>query len=282
MAPAAMHRTLQEHLQPVIGRRKIRLTVDDGDRRLTVGALDGPDGVANPTRQAAAWDTFQLVAGDTVVGALGVALAADGRPQPLSGWQRRLLELASPLVGRAIRNAQHYRQAEQLSAVDVLTGCLASGPGMELVSMELRRARRYGRPAALVFIDLDHFKQVNDRYGHLFGDAVLRVVGAALKAALRGSDLRCRYGGDEFLVLLPETPLDCARHVAELVRRRLAGTTVDRPEGSTAVTASIGVAAARPGELDAGSLLARADTAMYRAKHAGRNAVRVWDDAGVK
>ena len=282
MDPEAMQRTLQQHLRPLIGRREIHMTVNDGDQRPTVGAPRGPGGIADPARQTAARDAFQIAAGDTIVGALEVARAVDGRPQPLSGWQRRLLEMASPLVGRAIRNAQLLRQAQQLSAIDVLTGCLASRHGMELVGVELRRAQRYARPVALVFIDLDHFKQVNDRYGHLFGDAVLRVVGSALKAALRGSDLCCRYGGDEFLAVLPETPLDGARHVAELLRRRLAGTTVERPGGSVAVTASIGVAAARPGELDAGGLVARADAAMYRAKQAGRNAVRAWEDESTR
>ena len=265
MDPEVMQRTLQEHLRPLFGRREIRVTAGDSDPRRT-----------------AAWDSFPLKAGDAVVGALEVANAVGGRLQPLSGWQRRLLEMTSPLVGRAVRNAQFFRQAQQLSAVDVLTGCLASRHGMDLVGVELRRAQRYARPAALAFIDLDQFKQVNDRYGHLCGDAVLRVVGAEMKAALRGSDLCCRYGGDEFLLLLPETPLDGARHVAEMLRRRLAGIMVEWPDGTVTVTASIGVAAARPGELEAGSLLARADAAMYRAKRAGRNAVRVWEDEGQK
>ena len=131
---------------------------------------------------------------------------------------------------------------------------------------------------SLIFIDLDHFKQLNDRYGHLFGDSVLATVGAAMKEALRGSDLRCRYGGEEFVVLLPETSLDGAKRVAESLRRHLARRPIQRPEGSVFVTASLGVSAAMPGELDAKALLARADAAMYRAKRDGRNAVRVWED----
>ena len=75
---------------------------------------------------------------------------------------------------------------------------------------------------SLLFIDLDHFKQLNDRYGHLFGDSVLNAVGSAMQDALRGSDLRCRYGGEEFVVLLPDTPLDGAKRVAESLRRHLA------------------------------------------------------------
>ena len=273
MDSEACQRTLAEHLQPLIGRRAVRLTVDTGDWRQSDGAACVRASATDQRRRSSAWDTFPLVAGNAVVGALEVAPVVDGQPQPLSGWQRRLLEMASPLVGRAVKNAQLFRQAQQLSAVDALTGCLANRSGLELVRLELRRAQRYGRPPALAFIDLDHFKQVNDRYGHLFGDAVLRVVGAALRAALRGSDLCCRYGGDEFLVLLPETPLAGARHVAEMLRRRLVGITMERPDGPVTVTASIGVAAAGPGELDAGNLLVRADTAMYQAKRAGGNVV---------
>ena len=170
---------------------------------------------------------------------------------------------------------QRLRPAPAAGAVDALTGCLTVSHGTELIDIELRRARRYGRPAALLFIDLDRFKQINDRCGHALGDAALRAVGAALKSALRGSDLCCRYGGDEFLVLLPETPPEGARHVAESLRRKLAGIAVERPGGAVHVTASIGVAPARPGELDGASLVARADAAMYRAKRAGRNTVRV-------
>ena len=264
----AFRRALVEHLQPLIGGRSVRLTLDAGQAS---GAVD-------PQRRDSAWDAFRLVAGDVPVGTLEVSRATAGRVRPLSARERRLLELASPLVARAVSNAQRFRQAQRRSAVDGLTGCVAISHGMELVDVELRRARRYTRPASLVFIDLDRFKQLNDRYGHPLGDAVLRAVGATLKAALRGSDLCCRYGGDEFLVLLPETPLHGALHVAESLRRRLAGIAVERPGLAVRVTASVGVAAARPEELDGHGLVARADAAMYRAKRAGRDTVRVWED----
>ena len=277
MDAGAFRRALAEHLQPLLGGRAVRLTPGADDARQAGGASGEPSGAAAPRRGDGGWFTFPLVAGDALVGTLDVAhAAASGRARPLSRRERGLLELAAPLLARAISNAQRFRRAQRRSAVDDLTGCMAISRGMELIGIELRRARRYARPVALLFIDLDRFKQINDRCGHALGDAALRAVGAALKSALRGSDVCCRCGGDEFVVLLPETPLEGARHVAESLRRRLARLAVARPEGAIRVTASVGVAAARPGELDGEGLVARADAAMYRAKRAGRNAVRVW------
>ena len=280
--PKAIHQTVTQHLQPVVGQREIWMTVRTEGWRLAIGGPQssgtGPDQTWDPNRQAGAWDTFPMFAGGKLVGLMGVGQSVGDRPQQLTESQRRLLEMAASLVGLSIKNAQLFRRVRQLSAVDVLTACLTKHHGMNLIAAELRRAQRSEQPVSLLFIDLDHFKQLNDRYGHLFGDSVLSAVGTAMKEALRGSDLRCRYGGEEFVVLLPDTPLDGAKRVAESMRRHLARRAIERPEGSIFVTASIGVSAATPGELDAKALLARADAAMYRAKRDGRNCVRVWED----
>lgn len=268
----AFRRTLAEHLRPLIGRRAIRLVLDAGERP-RAGAMTGAQPGRAPAGGGGAWESFPLVAGDVLVGSLDVAHESGGRRQPLSGRQRRLLELASPMLARAVRNAQLYRRVRRRGAVDDLTGCLTAAHGRELLDLELRRARRYARPTALLFVDLDCFKQVNTRFGHAGGDAVLRAVGAALRCSLRGSDLCCRHGGDEFLVLLPETPFEGALHAADRLRMRVAASGVGLSDGTVVVTASVGVAAARPGELDATGLIARADAAMYQAKRAGGNAV---------
>jgi diguanylate cyclase (GGDEF)-like protein len=123
--------------------------------------------------------------------------------------------------------------------------------------------------------DLDHFKDINDRYGHLCGDAVLASVGGRMKEVLRGSDLKCRYGGEAFVVLLPETPLHGAKRVAETLRRELADKPIQWNGEPIAVTASFGISVALPSEVDIQALIARADAALYRAKDEGRNCVRL-------
>ena len=129
--------------------------------------------------------------------------------------------------------------------------------------------------------DIDHFKDINDRYGHLCGDAVLAAVGSRMREVLRGSDLKCRYGGEEFLVLLPETPTEGAKRVADTLRRSLAEMQIDWKNEPVKVTASFGVTGALPSEIDAQAIIGRADAALYRAKDQGRNCVRLGAETAV-
>ncbi|CAO5150504.1 Diguanylate cyclase (GGDEF) domain-containing protein [Frankia sp. AiPs1] len=151
----------------------------------------------------------------------------------------------------------------------------------QVAQRELDRARRTGRPLSVLLVDIDHFKQVNDRFGHLVGDLILLAVADALRAATRPRDLVGRFGGEEFVVLLaqdePERPLD----VAERIRRQVAGTSCrldGRPPLS--VTVSVGVATEQGPPGDLATLLSRADTALYQAKAGGRNRVRLADPLG--
>jgi len=144
---------------------------------------------------------------------------------------------------------------------------------MEVVAAEMMRARRSHLPLSMIMFDIDRFKTINDRYGHLCGDAVLAEVGARMRASLRSSDLKCRYGGEEFLVLLPETPIDGAMRAAESLRKELAAIVIPWNGGNVRITSSFGVALAGPNELDPTYLIARSDEALYRAKHEGRNRV---------
>jgi len=214
---------------------------------------------------------FPLIVGGVAMGVLGVR-TKDGLLAP---DRRRIIEAAAALLAVSLKNAQLFREVRDNSVKDALTGCFTRGHALDVIDAELRRARRSQTPVSMIMFDLDRFKDVNDRYGHLCGDAVLSAVGKRMKEVLRGSDLKCRYGGEEFLVLLPETPLHGARRVAETLRREIAERPVPWAGETLTVTASFGLAQTLPGEVNVQAVIARADQALYRAKDDGRNCVRV-------
>jgi len=163
---------------------------------------------------------------------------------------------------------------ENMANTDSLTGLSNRQSFMHRAEKEFVRARRYARPLSAVMIDVDHFKNINDRYGHAVGDIVLRQVGAICQNGLRGSDLLGRIGGEEFVALLPDTPLENAIYVAERMREYLEKTPVDAEKLAISITASFGVASLVDADHNFNSILERADVAMYHAKHDGRNKVK--------
>jgi len=165
-----------------------------------------------------------------------------------------------------------------LSATDVLTGLANRRALFEQVEHELARTRRSGASLSLCVLDLDHFKQVNDEYGHGAGDQVLVAVAQRLQQSLREVDLVGRIGGEEFVLLLPSTPATVAMGAMERCRQLIAATPVRLDDGTAlAVTASFGVVSTRGDEgLGLTQLLARADEALYAAKRGGRNCVSLW------
>jgi len=213
---------------------------------------------------------FPLLVGGSAMGVLGVKTSG-----PLAADRRRIIEAAAALLAVSVKNAQLFREVKDNSVKDSLTGCFTRTHSLDMIDAELRRARRSQTPVTMIMFDLDHFKDVNDRYGHLCGDAVLSAVGKRMKEVLRGSDLKCRYGGEEFLVLLPETPLHGARRVAETLRREIAERPVPWSGEGLTITASFGLAQTMPGEVNVQAVIARADQALYRAKDDGRNCVRI-------
>ena len=218
------------------------------------------------------WDGrvyYPLVIGEATSGVLAVETTGEED----TDW-RRVLGSAVALVGIAGRNVQLAREVEENGLYDGLTGCFNRTHAMRLLQTELQRARRQQEPFALIMLDLDRFKAINDTYGHLCGDAVLAAVGQRMRDVLRDSDTKCRYGGEEFMVLLPDTPRPGALHVAESLRQQLAETSVTWKGENVSTTASVGFAMALPQEVDATALLGRADAALYRAKDGGRNQVR--------
>jgi len=173
------------------------------------------------------------------------------------------------------------RELCRLATTDPLTGIDNRRRFMEQLNQELARVRRYGHAAALLMFDLDHFKRVNDRHGHAAGDAVLRHFTGLCNGLLREVDQFGRLGGEEFAVLLPDTPLAGAREFAERLRQTVADTPCDVGMAVVSYTVSIGIAGCDQGAVDADSVLARADRALYRAKSEGRNrSVIDVDEAG--
>ncbi|MBN2498643.1 MAG: diguanylate cyclase [Deltaproteobacteria bacterium] len=199
-----------------------------------------------------------------------LARAAPGRA--FSERQRKLAEAISHHILVALENARLY----ELAIRDGLTGLTIRRYFLARLEDELARAKRYGQPICLLMIDIDHFKRVNDSWGHPAGDRVLQSMAARLRGALRSSDLLSRYGGEEMVALLPEQGREQGRLVAEKLRAVVADEPFDLGEGNLqTVTISLGVAAF-PADASGGpDLVARADQALYAAKQAGRNRVEL-------
>lgn len=246
-----------------------------------------------PSDDAAAADTLvPLLARERLIGFLVL-----GRPDPKRALRREELELLNLLavhVGTSFENIRLFESATYES----LTGLRRRGSILELLDREIERAQRYGRPLVAGMADLDFFKSVNDRYGHLAGDAVLKHVAHELSAGLRSTDAIGRYGGEEFLLVLPETGLDGGLAVAEKLRQRIEALELPMSDGTTiAPRISIGLAslseqmddpssdpsddqtASSDRETSRRELLEAADRALYRAKERGRNRVETLDDA---
>jgi diguanylate cyclase (GGDEF)-like protein len=172
------------------------------------------------------------------------------------------------------RKAQEL-ELRRLATTDPLTGLANRRHFLTQVERELDRFKRYAQPAALLMLDLDHFKQVNDTYGHALGDAVLKHFAVITGQALRKIDLLGRLGGEEFAALLPDTTLIGAYPLAERLRGIIMESPVETTAGSIGFTVSIGVALFTPDDQDANAILIRADRALYRAKNRGRNRVEM-------
>lgn len=173
--------------------------------------------------------------------------------------------------------AERTAELQQLAITDPLTGTFNRRHLFILGEQLLEHARRYQRPFAVMMIDIDHFKQINDRYGHTLGDQVLKRLIEYLRGALRAADIVGRYGGEEFLVLMPEADLATTRRTAERLCAGIRALKVKTPHDEIRFTVSIGVAAFYPthaATIDA--LIQRADQAMYAAKEAGRDQACAW------
>ncbi|HEY2551474.1 MAG TPA: GGDEF domain-containing protein [Streptosporangiaceae bacterium] len=230
-------------------------------------AIKGSDPTVTLRGTVLARDNLQ---NDVMEGSVGSLVALAITVTPLT------IVLALPFVTLLQRSSRHAQLINE-SRIDSKTGLLNAGTWRRESSSEVSRAQRTGSPLALALIDIDFFKAVNDRYGHLAGDEVLAAVGRALRGLVRDYDLIGRFGGEEFALLLPQTDEAGARILTERIRSQVAGLQIEAPGGPgtdpISLTVSIGVVTvAAAGDLT--EMLAVADAALYRAKHAGRN--RVW------
>jgi two-component system cell cycle response regulator len=213
---------------------------------------------------------FPLKAGETVIGTL---VCGSREPGALPEAAQKELTMLALQAAEALVRTRLFEQAERLATTDGLTGLLNRRTFNAQIQGRLREAQRYNRPLSLLLLDIDHFKKVNDTYGHPAGDAVLRGVAGLLQKQARETDIVARYGGEEMALILPETEATGAQAIAERIRRATAAVTHPSEQGAIQVTVSIGLATwPGPGE-SAEAILEAADKALYRAKQGGRNRV---------
>jgi diguanylate cyclase (GGDEF)-like protein len=212
-----------------------------------------------------------LVCGERILG----VLEGSRRRSAFTKSELAILDALSLPIASALTNAVRIGEAERLSQTDDLTKLHNARYLRQFLLNEIRRARRYGSSVAALFLDLDDFKRVNDAHGHLAGSHVLMEMAAVILSSIRDTDAVARYGGDEFVIVLPDTQIDLAGTVAQRIREKIgrhyftAGRNL-----KLSLTASFGVAAFPEHASSPQQLIAAADTAMYEAKAANKNCVR--------
>ncbi len=209
-----------------------------------------------------------LKSGDKLLGIININDKQDS--EDFNDWDLAIAENINEHLATAISNAQLFAQTRRLSITDGLTGLYTHRYFQEILERELARARRYGLPLSLIMIDIDHFKKVNDTYGHQAGDCVLNSLAAMTRRTLRRSDYACRYGGEEFSVVLCETDAEAAMITANRLLAAIRETEVPFNKEILKVTASLGLCTMVEG-LSKTRMVEIADRALYRAKREGRD-----------
>jgi diguanylate cyclase (GGDEF)-like protein len=209
-----------------------------------------------------------LKAGPTALGALVLGSRQKG------AFSREVvlqLEVVAMQAGQSIERARLFDRTERLATTDGLTGLQNHRTFQERLDAQLAQAQRYGKRTSLILCDVDHFKSVNDTYGHPVGDQVLRGIARTLQKEARTTDVVARYGGEEFAIIMPETDTAGAMVIAERIRERVAGVLFDTPQGPLKVTISLGVATFPDDGKTKAELVERSDGCLYHAKRHGRN-----------
>jgi diguanylate cyclase (GGDEF)-like protein len=231
-----------------------------------------PGGGATEAQESVSAIIAPLILGEETLGAISLE---SYRSYAFSQSDLQLLVSFAATATTALHNAQLHTEVQKQAITDTLTGLYNRRGFFELGRREVERALRFGRPLTALMMDIDYFKNVNDVYGHAVGDKVLVGLAARILQELRQIDLLGRYGGDEFVALLPETDLPSAQSVAERLRKVANAATYLNAKLPVRVTMSVGVASLSAECKDLNSLLQKADQALYEAKHQGRDRVIV-------
>ncbi len=204
---------------------------------------------------------------------VGMLSAQSYQPYAYTEEDEQLLSTLANHAAIALENARLFARVREMAIRDELTGTFNRRYLFRRAAYELARSQRYGRPLGVIMLDVDHFKKINDTYGHAAGDQVLQSIVQLCQRHLRKADILGRYGGEEFVILLPETELEITRYVAERLRVQLEAQPIVTDVGQVAVTISVGVTGYLPSDETLKSLFRRADVALYQAKNSGRNRV---------
>jgi diguanylate cyclase (GGDEF)-like protein len=255
-------------LVAAVNQRKTQ--VESFDLKETTGGSD-------PSGLKAAELCAPLFLGQRLIGAVqAVRTYSKGHAHVFDPSEARLVELLCGSIARALANAIEYQNATRQSLIDDLTRLYNVRYFYKALDSEIRRARRYGSSVSVIFMDLDGFKRVNDAYGHRAGSLTLAEVARVILSSMREVDFVARYGGDEFVMMLPETPAKQALEAAERVRAQISGYRFTGGLGAEIfITASFGVASFPEHAGEAGRLIELADSAMYEAKQREKNTVRI-------
>jgi diguanylate cyclase (GGDEF)-like protein len=213
---------------------------------------------------------------------IGILYVDDFEPRTYSASEIRLVSILANQAAVAINNAQMHEKASWLAITDGLTEVYNHRFFHEQLSKEVKRAERYGHSLSVIMMDIDYFKKYNDRFGHKKGDQVLKIIAKLLTKHTRRSDLVSRYGGDEFVIILPETTKEKALELADRMRMKIEKSNLARIESLTDIklTISLGIASYPNDATTAGELVDKVDEVLYQAKESGRNKACVVDKSG--
>lgn len=236
------------------------------------------DGLQTSVQEAADLDDLKQVLENHLEGLLGTMdqhqKQRDAREQEVAARLKGLSERVAHMEQEAQGFREHLEEQRQKALIDPLTGLPNRAAWSERLEHEIRQWQQHGNTLSLAMLDLDHFKRINDSYGHLAGDKVLKIIATVLRKRLRGSDFIARFGGEEFVLLLPATPPAAGAKLLETLRAAIEACPFHFKGERVTITISMGLASFRVGE-HSDMVLKRADQALYRAKNAGRNRVEL-------